>query len=790
MSNSLHLRFATALAFIGIACSVPGLASSMQAAAEQASAAPAQTQVAPAVLELQKKLMEAARAQQSGDARAVSEANKKLIALALREMAHLRLLESAAPQASELYQRSLEFQDDPDTRVDLAIAYLQMSRFNDSIAEAEKAMFSAPNNARAWNVEGKSWLLLKDYRNAAKYLAHSIHLQGDVESAYSLATCLLLLHEKDNAALVFKDIVSNVGDNPRVHVLIGRSYRDAGFLDEAIAEFKRALALDPKTPHAHYFIGLIELIRNEWAPTPVTRQEMQAELALNSRDYLANYVLGVFSSNEKQYDESDAHLKISTEEDPTSPESWIYLGLNAYSRGDSKTAEGYLRKSIELTGTDESRSHYQIRKAYIALGRLLIQDGRKDEGELYLDKARKVQQLGLAESKQTIASVFAADRSGMGAVMPYLSKEAEPESISEPTGDPAGELDASAFKRTKLSDEEIKLAVAQEKQLRAILGSAYNDLGTSEALQKQYSAALANFRQAEDWDPQVPNLMRNLGVAAVKVGDQATAARALAKYLESAPQDASARRMLGMAYFLTAAYPKAVQTINPLGDSAISDPGLAYAWAASMVRSGDPKGATRVLDAMEQRQQSPDTLLLMGETWSDAGDYIRASQCYQKAAAQDPTLRRAHFFAGLALLHAERPAEAAAQFQSELDLSPDDSEAKYNLGYSCLLQAQTEKALAIFESVLKSDPKNSNAHYQLGKILLDQNNVKEAIDHLEAAERLAPESDFVHLQLQAAYRKSSRVGDADRELALYKELKAKNRQKTLPAPDPDNKDRQ
>ena len=44
----------------------------------------------------------------------------------------------------------------------------------------------------------------------------------------------------------------------------------------------------------------------------------------------------------------------------------------------------------------------------------------------------------------------------------------------------------------------------------------------------------------------------------------------------------------------------------------------------------------------------------------------------------------------------------------------------------------------------------------------------------------APETDYMHYQLQAAYRKESRIGDADRELKLYKELKAKQRDATAP----------
>jgi Flp pilus assembly protein TadD len=55
--------------------------------------------------------------------------------------------------------------------------------------------------------------------------------------------------------------------------------------------------------------------------------------------------------------------------------------------------------------------------------------------------------------------------------------------------------------------------------------------------------------------------------------------------------------------------------------------------------------------------------------------------------------------------------------------------------------------------------------------------LKEAVDHLETATRLSPQSDFMHYQLQAAYRKLQRVADADRELEIYKKLKAKQREK-------------
>jgi len=76
------------------------------------------------------------------------------------------------------------------------------------------------------------------------------------------------------------------------------------------------------------------------------------------------------------------------------------------------------------------------------------------------------------------------------------------------------------------------------------------------------------------------------------------------------------------------------------------------------------------------------------------------------------------------------------------------------------------------------------AQYQLGKILLDRDDVRGAMAQLEGAVRALPDADYVHYQLQAAYRKASRIEDADRELQLYKEIKSRNRQASIPRPTP------
>jgi tetratricopeptide (TPR) repeat protein len=746
----------------------------------------------PEVDPLLKRLEEAAATRESGNPDAIARANLRVIALALRRLGNLRAVEAAFPQAIELYHRSLDWEDAAETHVALAITYLYANRPDDSLAEAGKALLADPNSARAFNIQGKAWMKKRDYPKAISSLARSVELHPDFEAAYALGTCFLSLKDpesKQQAAEVFNRIVESLGDSGSLHVLFGRAYRNAEMVDDAIRELRRAVALDTRTPHAHYFLGLSLLWKNEWTDTPEIRQEFVTELRYFPHDFLANYFLGYLDSNGRRYEESDLHLKAAVDIDPTWPEPYLFLGLNAYAQGDTQQSEAYLRKALELTGKDEARGSYQIRRAYITLGRILTASGRSSEAAPYLDRARELQKKSLAEAQQYVAGK-ASDEGAVSAaaVVALLDHEDEQKAATpDQPVDPTAPLDRSVLRQSGLAEEKAKAAQKEENQLRSVLGASFNDLATSEAIRRNYSSALTHYQDAERWSPAIPGLLRNLGVAAFRVQNYPEAIRALSAALADNPSDNPVRAMLGSAYFASDDYVSVVKTISPLGERAMRDPTVGYGWAASLARVGDLKQATQVLQEYEKSDLSLDTMLLVGQLWADMTDYARAVATFRRALDRDPSSMKAHYYAGLSLVRWEHPDEAVEEFKAALNLSPDDPDAKNGLAFVYLEQGKQAEAAELFRSVVASHPENGNANYQLGKLLLDAGSVKEAITHLEVAARSMPQSDYVHYQLQAAYRKDSRIQDADRELQLYKELKARNRQASIPRPMPDLK---
>jgi hypothetical protein len=103
--------------------------------------------------------------------------------------------------------------------------------------------------------------------------------------------------------------------------------------------------------------------------------------------------------------------------------------------------------------------------------------------------------------------------------------------------------------------------------------------------------------------------------------------------------------------------------------------------------------------------------------------------------------------------------------------------SKYHLAYS-LLERKTgiDEALSLLRAVIATRYDYADARYQLGKVMVERGELSEAIYQLETAANIEPKKDYIHYQLSIAYRRVSRTADADRELKLYQELKAENRE--------------
>jgi tetratricopeptide (TPR) repeat protein len=337
-----------------------------------------------------------------------------------------------------------------------------------------------------------------------------------------------------------------------------------------------------------------------------------------------------------------------------------------------------------------------------------------------------------------------------------------------------------ALKQPHLAPEKAEQLKKRDQQLHQVLSNGFNDWGTAQARQQQYQPALAHFQQAEKWDPATPGLMRNLGTAAFLLQDYPESARALTSVVAQDPTDQRSCLMLAMSLFTIEKFADAATNFARISDLAMQDTRSAYAWAFSLARTNQQQQANQIADTLAARDLAPDVRMLVCQLYNTTENYEHAVPCFRRLAEENPTMPHAHFETGATLVHLDRPADAIPELRAELKLNPQDVDTQYYLAFALLETSQKDEAMPLLRTVIAEKPDHAKAQYQLGKVLLEDGKTDEAIPHLEIAARLDPNSDYIHYQLQAAYRRAGRTDDANRELTIYKQIKATHRD-TSPA---------
>src|SRR4051812_45077110 len=168
----------------------------------------------------------------------------------------------------------------PEPLVDLAIAYFDSDQYEKALDPLKKALALNPQSVGAHHMLGKTLFMRGEFARAASVLEAALKLSpNDYDVAYTLGLAFLKQKQFAPAQQIYDRMLAQLGDHPQLHVIFGRAYRETGFLQEAIAEFKKTVALDPHFPRAHYYLGLTYLLKDGAARLKDAADEFKIELA-------------------------------------------------------------------------------------------------------------------------------------------------------------------------------------------------------------------------------------------------------------------------------------------------------------------------------------------------------------------------------------------------------------------------------------------------------------------------------------------------------------------------------
>lgn len=156
--------------------------------------------------------------------------------------------------------------------------------------------------------------------------------------------------------------------------------------------------------------------------------------------------------------------------------------------------------------------------------------------------------------------------------------------------------------------------------------------------------------------------------------------------------------------------------------------------------------------------------------YENPGTAKEAVEEFRQALALVPNSPREKVNYGLALLRAGRTTEGIAQLERASGFG-NFPQVHFSLGVAYKREGDFNRALREFTETAKLVPDEPVTHYNLGTIYKALNQNEKAIAEFETAARLDLTLAAPHFQLFNAYRTTQKTEQAQRELAIFQEIK-------------------
>jgi tetratricopeptide (TPR) repeat protein len=164
---------------------------------------------------------------------------------------------------------------------------------------------------------------------------------------------------------LWEDVVKKSPYKARPHNILGSIYASQNRIDEAVQQFKEAIAVDPRTYEAHYSLGVAYLGLGR---TEDAINEYKAALSLKMDYAEAHFNLGVCYSKLGRVEEAIKAYQMAIMIHPDSANAYNNLG-NAYSKqGRMEAAVAEYRNALKYK-PDFFEAHYNLGSVYARLCR-------------------------------------------------------------------------------------------------------------------------------------------------------------------------------------------------------------------------------------------------------------------------------------------------------------------------------------------------------------------------------------------------------------------------------------
>jgi tetratricopeptide (TPR) repeat protein len=173
----------------------------------------------------------------------------------------------------------------------------------------------------------------------------------------------------DLAAAALQSLAKVAPDSGRIYQVLAQNFMSQENYGAAIAEYRKALQIDPRLAGGHFELGQAILARSASDEARVeAEKEFLAELELNARDANSSYELGEIAYQRSDFETALHWYSRAVELRPQFVEARVAMGKVLAAEGRPETALGHLSEAVRLA-PENKVAHYRLAQVYRQLGR-------------------------------------------------------------------------------------------------------------------------------------------------------------------------------------------------------------------------------------------------------------------------------------------------------------------------------------------------------------------------------------------------------------------------------------
>ncbi len=579
--------------------------------------------------------------------------------------------------------------------------YLDDGQYNTAVAEFEKAINIDPIFTDAHCSLGQTYLE-----------------QGDLEAAENVVKKILEFDRSYQLAhKLLEDIKQAYYDRGIAHL------NDEEY-DVAIAQFKRAINIQPIFKAAHCSLGQVYLGQGDLeAAENVARRTLVLDISYQPARKLldavkqAHYDRALAQLNNGRYSEAIAQFKDIINRYSYFTAAYCGLGRAYLGQGNLREAENVTKRTLALDSSYQPACKLleDIKQAYYDQGLTHLKDEKY--GEAITD----------FKSAISIDPVFTDAHSDLGYA--YLGQ-----------GD-LSEAENEAKKTLRLEDNDYPPARELLKEIK----QAYYDRGLTHLVDEKYSEAITDFKSAINRDPIFKEAYCGLSRAYYGQGDLEDAKNEAKKALEFDGSYQPAHKLL--EDIKQANYDRGhVHWSNKQCDAAITH-------------------FKRAIDI-----ELEEAYCGLGRTCYKQGDLEDAKNASQKILEFDSSyqpahklledIKQAYFSSGYDYLNKKQYDETVAEFGKVIDIDPDHKSAHYYLGKAYYWIGMFADAIYSCQTAIAIDSSNKIICLMLGLAYINRGSYNKAVNQFQKAIAIDQDCKQAHLYLGRTYFRMNKLEDA------------------------------